>query len=79
MILYQDTEKELTLCDYMPLPSLKSLSIDSLEQLQDNLQSVLENSYIYHSELLTMAIESDMRKTDVYIRMAYKRQERKGK
>ena len=78
MIIYPDTEKELFWEDYRPINNinLKELSIDNLEELQDNLQLALENTYIYHSELLSMAIDMDMKKVDLYLKMKYKKQEK---
>lgn len=78
MIIYPNTEKELFWEDYRPINNinLKELSINSLEELQDNLQLALENTYIYHSELLSMAIDTDMRKVDLYLKMKYKKQEK---
>ena len=79
MILYNDTDKERTLCDYIPLPSLKGLSIDELQELNCNLYNILETAYIYHSDLLITAIYQDIHKTEIYTKMAKKKQERKGK
>ena len=77
MILYNDTDKERTLCDYVPLPPLKGLSLDELQKLSCNLHDILETAYIYHSDLLITAIYQDIRKTELYIRMTTKKQERR--
>lgn len=79
MILYNDTDKERTLCDYIPFPSLKGLSLDGLQELSCNLYDILETAYIYHSDLLITAIYQDIHKTELYIKMAKKKQEREGK
>ena len=77
--LYHDTENELFFSDYRPLNfSLINYSIDELEKLLDNLQAALENTYIYHNELLAIAIDQDIRKANNYLKMKYKKQERRG-
>ena len=77
-LLYPDTEKELFFEDYKPIKtSLIDYSIEELENLLDNLQAALENAYIYHNELLALAIDQDMRKTSNYLKMKYKKQERR--
>ena len=78
VILYPDTEKELTFDDYKPIrESLKNHTIDELEGLLDNLQAAYENTFIYHSELLSIAINQDIEKVNVYLKFAYRKQERK--
>ena len=80
VIFYPDTDKELTFDDYKPIRnSLKNYSVQELKKLLDNLQSAYENAFIYHSELLSMAIDQDIRKVNLYLKMAYKKQERQGK
>ena len=80
IIFYPDTDKELTFDDYKPIRnSLKNYSVQELEKLLDNLQSAYENTFIYHSELLSMAIHQDIQKVNLYLKMAYKKQERQGK
>ena len=71
MIIYPDTEKELSFDDYKPVNSinLKNLSIDSLKELQENIENALDNAYCYHSELLSIALDMDYRKVNLYIRM----------
>lgn len=76
--LYTDTEKELTFDDYKPLPSLRGLSLQALYELQSNLEEAIDNAVIYHSELLEMALDMDLRKIDMYVRMKQKKQEKKG-
>ena len=46
MIIYPDTEKELTFDDYKRIENsmINGLSIPDLESLQDNLQAALENA-----------------------------------
>ena len=73
MIIYPDPEKERTLSDYIPVSfSLKNETITSLQELLDNLYTVQENAYIYHADLLEMAISGDIRKVELYIRMKEK-------
>ena len=80
MIIYQDTEKELFFEDYKPVSNIRliDLSIDSLEELKKNLENALENTFLFGSELLGIAIDTDIRKVDLYLKMKYKKQERQN-
>ena len=79
MIIYQDTEKEMDFCDYKRLPdNLKTEAIDSLEELKDNLYNALENGYIYHSELLCIALQMDINKVEMYLKFAYRKAGKKA-
>jgi len=74
MIIYPDTEKELFFeSDYKPLPTLRGLSVASLRELHDNLYAAEENAWLYGADLLTMALDMDIRKVNMYIRMYEKR------
>ena len=74
MILYPDTEKELSFDDDKPLPPLRGLSLASLCELSENLQDAEGNAYIYGSELFALALDMDIRKIDLYIHFAEKRE-----
>ena len=69
MIIYQDTEKELFMTDYKPLPPLRGLPLPELYGLVDNLEKAQENAWLYGNDLLALAIDNDIRKTDIYIKM----------
>ena len=70
MIIYQNTEKELTFCDYKPLPvSLRGIDLPGLYELRNNIENAIDNAYSYHSELLSMALQMDINKVNMYIRM----------
>ena len=74
MIIYPDTEKELFFeKDYKPLPTLRGMSVDSLRELYDNLCAAEENAWLCGADLLTMALDMDIKKVDLYIRMYEKR------
>ena len=54
MIIYNNTEKELTLSDYKPInESLVKYSLNELQSLYDNISTACDNAYINHSDLLT--------------------------
>ena len=74
MTLYHDTEKERTLSDRVNLPYLEPLALPDLYELQQNIEQTLETAWCYHSELLTMALQMDLQKVDLYIRMKEKQQ-----
>ena len=77
-MLYYDTEKELTLSDYKPIKgSLLKYSLNDLQGLYDNISTACDNAYINHSDLLAIALEMDLKKIDLYIRMKQKKQERR--
>ena len=78
MIIYYDLNKELSLHDYRPLNTLKSLSIDDLEELLNNLETAAEKAWIDGNDLFLMAINPDVQKVKMHIKMAKKKQERKG-
>ena len=79
MIIYHDLEKELSLHDYRPLNTIKGLSIDELEELLDNLETAAGKAWIDGNDLFLMAINPDIQKVKMYIKMAKKKQEREGK
>jgi len=76
MILYMNPEKERSLIDYIPLPSLRDLSLDELEELSENIMDTMATAYIYHSDLLEGALYGDSCKVDMYIKMRKKQQEK---
>ena len=76
MILYKDPEKERTLIDYIPLPSLRDLSLDELQELSENITDTMETAFMYHSDLLEGALHGDSCKVDIYIKMRKKQQEK---
>ena len=78
MIIYHDFDKELSLHDYRPLNMLKSLPIDDLEELLNNLENASEKAWLDGNDLFLMAINPDVQKVKMYIKMAKKKQERKG-
>jgi hypothetical protein len=70
MIVYQNTEKELTFSDYKPLPvSLRGIDLSGLHELRDNIENAINNAISYHSELLSIALQMDINKVNMYIRM----------
>ena len=76
MKLYPDTEKELFFeTDYVKLPvSLRGISLASLRELLENLENAQENAWLYGAELLQIALDMDIRKVEMYIRIAEKRE-----
>lgn len=77
MIIYRDTEKELT--EYKPLPgSLKGLSIDSLTELIDNLEKAQACFWIYGNDWIAAGIGMDIQKAKLYLTMARKRAARQA-
>ena len=75
MKLYPDTEKELFFeTDYKPLPALRGISLASLRELLENLENAQENAWLYGAELLEMALDMDIRKVKMYIKMQEKRE-----
>lgn len=79
MIIYYDLNKELSLHDYRPLNTLKGLSIDDLEELLSNLETAAERAWIDGNDLFVIAINPDIQKVKMHIKMARKKQERKRK
>lgn len=79
MIIYYEIDKELSLHDYRPLNTLKGLSIDNLEELLNNLETAAEKAWIDGNDLFLMAINPDIQKVKMYIKMARKKQERERK
>lgn len=79
MIIYHDFDKELSLHDYRPLNTLKCLSIDDLKELLDNLENAAEKAWIDGNDLFLMAINPDIQKVKMYIKMAKKKQEKERK
>lgn len=67
MKLYPDTEKELFPSDYVPLPELSVLNPEELSELRENLYAAFDNSYIYHSDLLSLALYPDIETIENYI------------
>ena len=74
MKLYPDTEKELPMSDYKPLPTLRGLSLAELRELSENIEQATENAWIYHSDLFALALDMDSRKIDLYIHFAERRE-----
>ena len=75
MIIYPDTERELFMEDYKPVSGLLSrLALPDLLELQNNLENALENAFIYHSELLEIAITMDLNKVNLYVKMRQRKQ-----
>ena len=60
MIIYNNTEKELSMNDYRPLPDINNLSCTDLIELLENLYQASENAFMYHSELLQAALYDDI-------------------
>lgn len=52
---------------------------DDINELSDNLERAAENAFIWHSDMLAMAIDFDIRKVELYIRMKQKKQEKERK
>lgn len=79
MIIYNDTEKELTLSNYKPIKeNLVKYSLNELQSLYDNISAACDNAYINHSDLLAIALEMDLKKIDLYIRMKERKQAKKA-
>lgn len=78
MKLY-DTSKELTFDDYKPLNySLKDYSIAELEMLADNLQAAIENGFMYGNDFLCMALDMDLKKVELNIKMKQRKAKKEG-
>ena len=60
MIIYNDTEKELSMNDYRPLPDINNLSCTDLIELLENLYQASKNAFNYHSELLENELYNDI-------------------
>lgn len=70
-----DTRKELSFDDYKPINySLKDYSLEQLETLSNNLKQATENAWLNGNDLLAMAINNDLRKVDLYIKMKSRKQ-----
>ena len=79
MIIYGDTERELTISDYKPLPpSLSRESVENLKSLRDNLTEAADNAFIYGSDMLALALDMDIRKVDIYLRFAMRKAEKQA-
>lgn len=79
MIIYNDTEKELTLSDYKPIrEGLIKYSLNELQSLYNNVSAACDNAYINHSDLLSIALEMDLKKIDLYIRIKERKQAKKA-
>lgn len=74
MIIYADTEKELTFDDYKTLPPLRGVSLADLRELAENIENAIDNAWINHNDLLALALDMDSRKIDLYIHFAEKRE-----
>ena len=73
MIIYKDTEKEMFFSDYKPLPvSLRDIPLPGLYELKNNLENAIDNAFSYHSELLSMALQVDINKVNMYTKMREK-------
>ena len=79
MIIYHDLKKELSLHDYRSLNTLKGLSIDELEELLNNLEMAAEKAWNDGNDLFLMAINPDIQKVKMHIKMAKKKQEKERK
>ena len=76
MKLY-NINKELTAADYRPLTmSLHNLSVSELQELIDNLEKAQENYWIYGNDLFVGAIGNDIRKAEIYLKFAERKQGR---
>ena len=58
--LYSNTKSELFYEDYKPVPDLSKLNCTELNELLQNLYETLENSIMYHAELLELAIAENI-------------------
>lgn len=74
MIIYADTEKELTFDDYKTLPPLRGVSLADLRELSENIENAIDNAWANHNDLLALALDMDARKVDLYIKIAEKRE-----
>ena len=74
MKLYNINE-ELTAADYRPLTmSLHNLSVAELRELIDNLEKAQENYWLYGNDLFVSGIYSDIRKAEIYLKFAERKQ-----
>lgn len=72
-----NTREELSFDDYKPVNySLKDYSLEQLKALSSNLEQAVENAYLSGSDLLAMAINNDLRKVDLYIKMKSRKQDK---
>ena len=60
LVLYPDTEKELKLTDYKPLPTLNNLNCTEIIELLENLYSAFSCAELYHSDILSSALYDDI-------------------
>ena len=70
----ENSEKELSFDDYKPIRNinLKSLSLDSLTELRDNIENAMENAFLFGNDLLQIALNMDINRINLYIRMKEK-------
>lgn len=78
MKIYPDTERELTMADYKPLPSLHGLHVAEIEELIYNLENALENAWLSGDDFMAMAIEMDIRKAEIYYKLYSKKARKEG-
>lgn len=77
MILYPNTEKELSMQDRRPLPPLRGWTVAELRELSENIESAIENAWMYGNDMLAIALDMDARKVDLYITMYERKEGRK--
>lgn len=77
MIIYPNVKKELFLeKDYRPLPPLRGMSVKDLAELIDNLEKAQENAFLYGNDLLSIALDTDIKKVELYYKMYSKKEEK---
>ena len=75
MIIYPNTEKELFWEDYKALPPLRGLSVAELAELVDNLEKAQENAFLSGNDMLSLALDMDIRKAELYLKMYTRKEE----
>ena len=76
MIIYPNVEKELFWEDYKALPPLQGMSVTELAELVDNLEKAQENAFLSGNDMLSLALDLDIKKAELYLKM-YTRKEGK--
>ena len=70
MIIYENTEKEIT--NYIPVPKvINDKSVENLRPLYYNLLKAIDNCLTYGSDFLATAIYNDMKRVERMLNKSY--------
>ena len=78
MIIYPDIENELQWNDYKALPPLRGLSVAELAELVDNMEKAQENAFLSGNDMLSLALDLDIKKAELYLKMYTRKEEKKN-